>query len=304
MRARVKRRQRNRRILIILVAVALVAVFAVSAYYLSLPSALDAFDDKVVSSSQMTALGAAAAPPYGTGGSSLAGEIHNSTGQALVSNGKPIVLFVGEEGCPYCAEMRWSLVLSLMRFGTFTNLAYMTSAYDATDYPTFSFIGSTYTSKYVVLQSYEVLDRGTNTLQTLPSNYSTIFNSLSVNQGVPFVDFGGKYYVPSALLPSSIPGYASYIDYLSSLFGSKNWDQVISSISSGDTLGSLIKAGANVITASICKSITAVGGVPPPSVCQQTPINQLGPLAQPLAPFAIQALSPVTSVQETRRMGW
>jgi hypothetical protein len=281
LRARVKRRQRNRRLLWIGVAVVLIVIFVVSAYYLSQPTYLDSFDGKPVSSSTMSGLTAVAAAPYGSGGASLEGLIRNATGN-LVSHGKPIVLFVGEEGCPYCAEMRWSMVLALMRFGNFTNLAYMTSAYDGTDFPTFSFIGSTYTSKYLVLQSYEVLDRGTSTLQSLPSNYSSIFNSLSVNQGVPFVDFGGKYYTPSALLPASIPGYSDYITYLSALFGNQNWDQVVSGISSGSQLGALIKDGANVITATICKAITAAGGVPPSGVCQQSPINTLGPTAQSL----------------------
>src|SRR5271157_1620444 len=184
MRARVKKRQRNRRLLIIGVAVLFIAIFAVSAYYLSLPSALDAFDNQVVSSSTMASLSATAAPPYGSGGSSMLGLIQNTTG-TLTSSGKPIVLFVGEEGCPYCAEMRWSMVLALLRFGNFTNLAYMTSAYDGTDYPTFSFIGSTYTSKYIVLQSYELADRAGNTLQTQPANFQSIFNSLSIGGGVP-----------------------------------------------------------------------------------------------------------------------
>jgi hypothetical protein len=263
------------------VAVLFIAIFVVSAYYLSLPSALDAYDGKVVSSSTMTSLNAAARSSYGSGGGSLNGLIQNTSG-SLVSGGKPILLFVGEEGCPYCAVMRWEMVMGLLRFGNFTNLAYMTSYFDGTDYPTFSFIGSTYTSKYVVLQSYEVEDRFANPLQSMPSNYSSIFDSLSINKGVPFVDFGGHFYTPSALLPSSIPGYSTYFDYLNALFGNKNWDQVVASINAGDSLGSLIKAGANVVTAAICKSINAAGGVPPSSVCQQSPINILGPTAHSL----------------------
>jgi len=303
MRARVKRRQRNRRLLIIGVIVLLVAIFVVSAYILSRPSRLDQFDNQPLGSSNMTAIIAASAPPYGSGGASLDGLVKTTTG-SLTTNGKPIVLFVGEEGCPYCAEMRWSLVLSLLRFGNFTNLAYMTSAYDGTDFPTFSFIGSTYTSKYVALQSYEVLDRGTTALQTLPANYSSIFNSLSASEGVPFVDFGGRYYTPSALLPSSIPGYSDYITYLSALFGTRNWDQVVTSINTGDSLGSLIKAGANVITATICKTITAAGGVPPSSVCQLSPINALGPANLTLPATTAPTASPVIAVRESRRLGW
>jgi hypothetical protein len=221
----------------------------------------------------MSALNAAASPPYGSGGSTLSSEIRNLTGQALTSNGKPVVLYVGEEGCPYCAEYRWALVLALMRFGTFTNLAYMTSSLDGTDYPTFTFHGSTYQSNYIVFAPYELTDRGSNSLDTLPTNYLSIFNTYSIGGGVPFADYGGKYYTPGALLPS---GYTT--NNLNPLFGSENWTQVIGSINNGDALGSLIKAGANVVTATLCK---LTGGLPS-SVCQQSPIGQLGPVPQPL----------------------
>ena len=306
MRARVKRRQRNRRLAWIAAAVVLIAIFVVSAYILSQPSALDAFDNKPVSPSDMAGLSAVSALPYGTSGAVLDHLIQNASA-TLTSQGKPIVLFVGELGCPYCAELRWSLVLALMRFGNFTNLSYMTSEFDGTDYPTFTFIGNTYTtytSKYIVLQTYEVEDRAGNALQTLPSNYKSIFDSLSVNGGVPFVDFGGRYYTPSALLPSSIPGYSDYISYLSALFGSQNWAQVISGISSGSTLGTLIKGGANVITAAICKSIAADGGAPPSSICQQSPINQLGPVSMTLPALSQPPTPPVVALQDSRRLGW
>jgi hypothetical protein len=218
-------------------------------------------------------------------GTNLESGIRNLTGQPLTANGKPVILYVGEEGCPYCAEVRWGLVIALERFGTFTNLRYMTSAYDGTDFPTFTFHGATYQSNYVVLAAYETLDRGSGTVDTLPLNYSTIFNQLSVSQGVPFIDYGGKFDSPGALLPSSVPGYASYLDYLNSLFGAKNWDQVLAGINgvksgtSNDALGSLILAEANVITAKIC---AATNGTPA-SVCQQSPINVLGPTPQSLS---------------------
>lgn len=188
-----------------------------------------------------------------------------------------MVLYVGEEGCPYCAVMRWSLVVALMRFGTFANLVYMTPSYDGTDFPTFTFYGITYQSSYISFAGYETLDRGSAGLQALPANYSAIFHSYG--QGVPFTDFGGKYYAPGALIPSS----SATVGALDSLFGSKDWTEVISSIDSGDQLGSVIKAGANVITATICK---LTGGAPA-SVCSQSPIDQLGPIAQALGVVGI-----------------
>ena len=42
---------------------------------------------------------------------------------ALVgADGKPEVLYVGAEYCPYCAAQRWALAVALSRFGTFTGL--------------------------------------------------------------------------------------------------------------------------------------------------------------------------------------
>lgn len=51
-----------------------IVIFAVSAYYLSRPSALDAFDNQPVSASHLSALSSAATSSYGSGGSSIAGE--------------------------------------------------------------------------------------------------------------------------------------------------------------------------------------------------------------------------------------
>ena len=65
------------------------------------------------------------------------------------ASGKPIVLYVGGEFCPYCAAERWSPVVALSRFGTFSNLTLLRSS--STDmFPdtrTFSFAGSHYSSK-------------------------------------------------------------------------------------------------------------------------------------------------------------
>jgi hypothetical protein len=44
------------------------------------------------------------------------------TAPALTVDGKPRVLDVGAEYCPYCATEKWALVVALSRFGTFTGL--------------------------------------------------------------------------------------------------------------------------------------------------------------------------------------
>ena len=47
---------------------------------------------------------------------------------ALSTDGKPEVLYIGAEYCPYCAAERWPMVLALSRFGTFHNLRLTHSA--------------------------------------------------------------------------------------------------------------------------------------------------------------------------------
>ena len=43
----------------------------------------------------------------------------------LTADGKPLVLYVGAEYCPYCAAERCAMVQALSRFGTFSNLTFV-----------------------------------------------------------------------------------------------------------------------------------------------------------------------------------
>ena len=40
----------------------------------------------------------------------------------LTIDGKPAIVFVSEESCPFCAAERWPLVVALSHFGTWSNL--------------------------------------------------------------------------------------------------------------------------------------------------------------------------------------
>ena len=68
----------------------------------------------------------------------------------IEADGKPLVLYVGAEYCPYCAAERWPLAVALSRFGTFSDLGQTESAGIPEAYPhtpTLSFHGSSYTSR-------------------------------------------------------------------------------------------------------------------------------------------------------------
>jgi hypothetical protein len=87
------------------------------------------------------------------------------------SNGKPEILFIGAEYCPYCAAERWSIVEALSRFGTFSGLS-ATHSSTSDVYPdtkTFSFYGATYTSTSLDFTSVEL-----ETNQPSGDSYTTL----------------------------------------------------------------------------------------------------------------------------------
>jgi hypothetical protein len=127
------------------------------------------------------------------------------------ADGKPEVLYVGAEFCPYCAAERWALVEALSRFGTFTHLS-ATHSSDTDIYPdtkTFSFYGSTYSSPYVdfvpVEEETNVPDgSGYTPLQSPTAAEESVLSAYDVAPyttepgSIPFVSFGDKYIVSGA----------------------------------------------------------------------------------------------------------
>ncbi|MGH3293687.1 MAG: DUF929 family protein, partial [Trebonia sp.] len=83
------------------------------------------------------------------------GTVNSST--PLTSGGKPEVLYLGAEYCPYCASQRWAMVNALSRFGTFSGLTTTHSSSTDADpnTPTWTFYKSTYTSNYINFTSVE-----------------------------------------------------------------------------------------------------------------------------------------------------
>jgi len=78
-------------------------------------------------------------------------------GPALTLGGKPELLYIGAEFCPYCAAERWAVVSALSHFGTWSGLqvthSSSTDAYPNT--PTLSFRSATYTSSYLSFRGVE-----------------------------------------------------------------------------------------------------------------------------------------------------
>jgi thiol-disulfide isomerase/thioredoxin len=182
---------------------------------------------------------------------------------ALTINGKPGVLYMGAEYCPYCAAERWSMIVALDKFGNFTGIQYMQSA--STDVypntPTFSFVGATYTSKYIAFESVEQADRNQAPLQSATAAQTSLMTTYDTGGTIPFLDIGNQYkitssqYIPSALRVGDQPSGAPY-----------NWTQIAPQLDNASSIFAVnIDGTANTLIAAICK----IDGGQPSSVCSQ-----------------------------------
>ncbi|MEO8887933.1 MAG: DUF929 family protein [Jatrophihabitantaceae bacterium] len=165
------------------------------------------------------------------------------SGSALTADGKPRVLYVGAEWCPYCAAERWPLAVALSRFGTLSGLSQTASTpndvYPNT--PTLSFHGATYSSTAISFTGAEIEDGARKPLDTLDAADEALFTNVGQG-GFPFVDIGGKYLISNA-------------QYLPSLLAGKSHAQVAAALSDpSSTIGKAIDGAANILTAAICKT--------------------------------------------------
>jgi len=172
-----------------------------------------------------------------------------TTGQPpLTIGGKPGVVFIGGEFCPYCAAERWPIIMAFSRFGTFSGLTEISSSPWDSDpsTATFSFHGATYSSPALTLDAveYESNDThglGTRTiLQPLSPLEAQVWKTYDNNPGFPFLDIGNKVLV---LSPSFDPTYMAGL----------NQADIASKLSNpDDPLTQRIVGTANYITAAIC----------------------------------------------------
>ena len=184
--------------------------------------------------------------------------------------GKPVVVYVGADYCPFCAAERWPLVVALSRFGTFHNLRTTSSGsqdvYPNT--PTFSFHGSSYSSPYISLQAVET---ATNTLvngsytpldqpTALEAQLFTTYDRppyFSQQGAIPFLDFGNRYglsgasYLPTDLAGQTVPSIAAALKNPSS------------------PITQAIVGVSNSLSAAVC----AIDGGKPASVCQSSGVQ-------------------------------
>jgi hypothetical protein len=131
------------------------------------------------------------------------------SGPPLTIGGQPVIAFVSEESCPFCAAERWSLAVALSHFGTWSHLGSTTSS--ATDvYPstaTLSFRAAVYRSAELTLRTTELTDNAGRPLQAqtpLDTRLIGAFdvppyvNSADQSGAVPFLDIANRYILAGA----------------------------------------------------------------------------------------------------------
>jgi hypothetical protein len=222
--------------------------------------------------SQVTGVPAATLNQVGTG--SVQTPPVKISGPLLTSGGKPEVLFVGAEFCPFCAAERWGIIVALSRFGTFTGLATTHSAVEdgagnSEPYPntrTWTFVTARFTSKYLAFTSVET---NTNIPDTATGGYTTLQSLTKAQQAIvakydaapyvpaadagsiPFINFGNKWMIVGA-------------SYSPAVLQGLSWAQIAADLSHpASPVAQGVLGTANVMTATICSTT----GNQPATVC-------------------------------------
>lgn len=244
-----QKRERQRRIMVAITAGAVVVVLVVvGAFYLisrqqqkqndaaaktnaKNSSFIDKVENVPTSVFNTVGVGSAATAPTATGG------------PADTVGGKPRLLYVGAEYCPYCGMERWALTSALSRFGTFSGLTSSVSTSNDTvvNIPTMSYLKSKYTSKYVAFKSYETADREGKALQTVSKADQTLAQKYNSQGSIPFLLYAGQYF-------SSGATYSG--DELQNMSGAAVAAKMLQPTS---TISKGIIGASNVISAQICK---------------------------------------------------
>jgi thiol-disulfide isomerase/thioredoxin len=250
------------------VAIVIVAAVMLTARGGSSSKSLSLFDNVPVPQSLLGLLAVPSNLSNAIGaGAAQVGTITNVSGAAMRINGKPAVLYVGADYCPYCAVTRWALVVALLRFGNFTGLRYMTSSPSdlAPSSPTFTFYNSTYSSSYIDFVAVELAGNkpvnGTYpTLQALNSTETAIMAKYDQGGGIPFTDFANE----------SVQRGSAYTD--PTILDLGNWTAIAGGLHNSSSIYSIAIVGAaDIYTAEICR----IDGNQPAGVCGQAYVQAI-----------------------------
>jgi Domain of unknown function (DUF929) len=215
------------------------------------------------------------------GSGSQPGEMTRLPGDTTLTgaDGKPLIVYVGAEYCPFCAAERWTIIYWLSQFGTFKGLTQIESSSTDVyaDTNTFTFHKASYTSQYIDFSPNEVLDRNQNTLETPTATIEALFTKYDAPpytaeaQGFPFVDIAGLYDLYST-------------SYSPQLLANLSWSQIATKLKDPtDPVTQAIVGNANIMTAATCIATQDQ----PSAVCNSSTIQAIEP--------SLKALKPPTS---------
>ena len=269
-----RQRERRRRFfmvggsasVIVLVIAAMVLTYALRGDRKNAPPATRASADVVTAVTQVPA---SVWQQVGTGTATVLPT--RITGPSLAKDGKPLVLYIGAEFCPYCAGERWAVINALSRFGTWSDLGATSSAsqdsYPST--PTFSFHGASFTSPYIAFEGvetttnqalssggYQPLDTPTPAQEALQTQFGT---DSSGQPTIPFIDIANQFRILGATYDVGV------------LHGSSR-DEIAAGLADPNkpaTKG--ILGSANAVTAAICTATNSQ----PSTVCDNKRIKAL-----------------------------
>jgi hypothetical protein len=168
------------------------------------------------------------------------------SGAALTSGGKPQMLYIGAEFCPYCAAMRWSMAIALSRFGTMTPLHGIHSSPTDTDpnTATLTFYKTGYNSKYLNFAPVENLTVTHALLQNPTKAQNALWAKYEPDpstRGYPFIDFGNKLVMKGPIFDAAV-------------LQGKTWSQIAAALKDPTSpIAQSVDGAANYITGAICK---------------------------------------------------
>lgn len=182
-------------------------------------------------------------------------------GKPNLVDGKPQILYIGAEFCPYCAMERMALVSAMSRFGTFDGLKDTLSSPNegpVSNIPTVTFSGSKFASEHLGLTAVETADRmGQPTGEQPTAADATIFKKYAPQGGIPFTYYGSAF--------------GNWAGFDGDSMAGKTPGQIADALKDVNSDESKAVLGAaNVITAQLCKET----GNKPADVCSSAGVTE------------------------------
>jgi hypothetical protein len=245
-----RRAQVRRRLLIAGGSVAIVLVFVAALVVVKLNQSSPPVTAQAAQADARVAAEVASVPAAtfnAAGGGTATGLTPLSGVSELTAGGKPEVLYVGGEFCPFCAAERWALAAALSRFGTLSGVTFIHSSPTDGDIPTLSFYKASYTSKYLTFTPVEWFGEADDPstpfghvyLQQPTAQEAALFARYAKGS-IPFLDIANRYLLPQTQYsPEDLSGLT--------------WAQIATAMQDPSShVATDIDGAANTLTAAMC----------------------------------------------------